>query len=65
MSLSFPHLTNLSDYFFQEITIEELSTLSHLEVINLRANHLEKLPKEMSCLQNLKRLDLTDNNLTE
>ncbi|KAL0281479.1 UNVERIFIED_CONTAM: hypothetical protein PYX00_002456 [Menopon gallinae] len=49
----------------EEITIEELSTLSHLQIINLRNNRLRKIPKEVSCLQNLIRLDLSNNDLKE
>jgi len=50
---------------WQEIDVELLEGLSRVRVLNLRDNKLASLPNEISVLQLLVRLDLTNNCLTK
>ncbi|GFG36680.1 hypothetical protein Cfor_11016 [Coptotermes formosanus] len=55
---------HLGDNTIKEIDVELLEGFSRLRVLNFRGNKLASLPSEISLLQLLVRLDLTNNCLT-
>ena len=47
------------------LTEEHLHHLQSISVLDLRDNKISKIPDEISILQGLERLDLTNNDLTK
>ncbi|KAG7306396.1 hypothetical protein JYU34_009026 [Plutella xylostella] len=48
----------------KKITEDFCDQMQHLNVLNIRDNKIEELPENISLLQTLKRLDMSNNNLT-
>ena len=48
----------------QGITVEHLEGLQNVSVLDLRDNRIAKLPDEITLLQKLERLDLSNNDLS-
>lgn len=51
------------ELILQELTKEFCENATHLRILDLRDNKIEKLPDEIAMFQNLIRLDLTNNDL--
>ena len=47
------------------LTEEHLHHLQSISVLDLRDNRISKIPDEITVLQGLERLDLTNNDLTK
>ena len=48
----------------QGLTVEHLSSMPAVSMLDLRDNRLAKLPDEITLLQDLERLDLSNNDLS-
>lgn len=48
----------------QELEPEQLVYLTTLSVLDLRDNQLDNLPDQITLLQALERLDITNNNIS-
>lgn len=64
--LSFPivQVLHLGNNCVEEVTSESLSELPAVSILELRDNKISVLPEEISCLEGLERLDLSNNNLS-